>query len=386
MNIGGPTIHAVLLTAGLDGDKFSTLLVTGRVGENEGDMSYLTAENAIEPVGISELQREPSIAKDAAAFYKLYRFLKNERPDIVHTHMAKAGAIGRLAARIAGVPVVVHTFHGHTFHSYFNPLKTGIFIFIERLLARITDKIIVISELQKREVKQYLRPGGNNKITLIPLGFKLDMFLENRRDGGVGRLRERFNISKNAIIVGIIGRLAAIKNHTMFLSAAKEIKRKNKGKDIKFLIVGDGGEKDGLKAFSDRLGIGGDVIFTGWLKDMPALYSAVDIVALTSLNEGTPVSLIEALAGAKPVVAADAGGVRDVVEDGKSGFIVPSGDISAFSEAVSALINDEGKRKAFGLHGREFVRKMYSARRLIGDIERLYITEFRKHYAKRGNK
>jgi len=285
MNIGGPTIHAVLLTAGLDGDKFSTILVTGRVGENEGDMSYLTAENAIEPVGISELQREPSIAKDAAAFYKLYRFLKNERPDIVHTHMAKAGAIGRLAARIAGVPVVVHTFHGHTFHSYFNPLKTGIFIFIERLLARITDKIIVISELQKREVKQYLRPGGNNKITLIPLGFKLDMFLENRRDGGVGRLRERFNISKNAIIVGIIGRLAAIKNHTMFLSAAKEIKRKNKGKDIKFLIVGGGGEKDRLKAFSDRLGIGGDVIFTGWLKDMPALYSAVDIVALTSRRQ-----------------------------------------------------------------------------------------------------
>lgn len=378
MNIGGPAIHAVLLSAGLDSERFSSLLVTGVVGRGEGDMSYLATENGIEPLVISELQREPNIVKDIVSFYKLYRFIKKEKPDIAHTHTAKAGAIGRLAAKLSGVPVIIHTFHGHTFHSYFSPFKTKIFLLIEKTLTRITDKIVVIGKRQSEEIKRYLYLNRDDKLALIPLGFDLSRFLKSDEEEEKDKLREELNIPVEAMVIGIIGRLTAVKNHRMFLETAREIKKKNADKMIKFVIVGNGELKEELMALSDKLGIKDDAVFTDWRKDMNLVYRALDIVVLTSLNEGTPVSLIEGLASAKAVVATDVGGVHDVVENGKSGFVVPMNDVEAFSEAVSILMNDGEKRKRFGLYGRDFVKDRYSKDKLIDAIENLYCKELQK--------
>ena len=371
MNIGGPAIQAVLLTAGLNKERFDSILIAGSVSEKEGDMNYLASENGIEPLSVPELRRELNLLNDIISFYKIYKFIKREKPNIVHTHTAKAGTIGRLAAKLAGTSLIVHTFHGHIFHGYFSPLKTKFFLLIERMLANITDKIIVISEKQKSEIKRYLHLDSENKLALIPLGFNLVEFLE---DDKADTVRTELNIPREALVIGIVGRLTAVKNHKMFLAVAKEIK-KIPEKIVKFVIVGDGELKDELVLLSKELGIQRDVIFTGWKKELASLYRAIDIIGLTSLNEGTPVSLIEALASARPVVATDVGGVRDVVEDGKSGFIVPANDIGAFSEAVISLLNDKDKRERFGLYGRGAVKDKHSRNKLIKAIENLYDKE-----------
>jgi glycosyltransferase involved in cell wall biosynthesis len=376
MNVGGPAIQAALLSAGLEGDKFSCTLITGQVRPNESDMSYLARELGVESLVIPELHKGSNIIDDLISFCKLYKFLKKEKPDIVHTHGAKAGALGRLAARLTGVPVIIHTFHGHMFRSYYNWLKTKYFLLVERLLARITDKIIVISESQKGEIKRYLNLKDDNKLPLVLLGFELDRFLKINK--GEDKLRQKESIPQEAIVVGTAGRLTAIKNYEMFIKAAKEIKKRSNDKIIKFLIVGGGELKNKLTALSSKLGIQKDVIFAGWRKDMDSVYTAMDIVVLTSLNEGTPVSLIEALASAKPVVATDVGGVREVVENGKSGFVVPSNDINAFSEATSILINDKKKRYEFGLYGRDFVKERHSKDKLIKAIDNLYCDQLQK--------
>jgi len=378
MNIGGPARQAILLSAGLNKNRFLSLLVSGTLGRNEGDMSYLAQENGIEPLVIPELQREVHIIGDIISFYKLFRLIKKEKPDVVHTHTAKAGTIGRLAARFAGVPVIIHTFHGHIFHSYFSSFKTSLFLLIEKALAKITDDIVVISERQNGEIKRYLNLNGKEKTILIPLGFDLNRFLNDFEKDKSYSLRRELGIPKDAILIGTVGRLTAVKNYRMFLEVAKEIKKRDYGKIIKFLVVGDGELKKELIALSNRLGIQDDIIFTGWRKDIDSLYRALDIVTLTSLNEGTPVSLIEALASAKAVVATDVGGVSEVVENGKSGFVVPLNDINAFSEAVLTLINDEERRKRFGIYGREFVKSRYSKDKLISAIENLYEKELQR--------
>lgn len=377
MNIGGPAIQAALLSAGLNKEKFSSLLMTGSVGKAEGDMSYLAAESGVEPFVLSSLQRELNLWKDIESFFKIYNFITRERPDIVHTHMAKAGAIGRLAAKLAGTPVIIHTYHGHIFHSYFSSARSRLFLLIEKILAAITDRIISISEKQKSEIGEYLNLN-DGKFEIIPLGFDLAKFLADENKDAAHRLKEELKIPEDAIVIGTVGRLTAVKNQRMFIEAASNLKKRFQDKKIIFLIVGDGELREALITFSNSLGLYKDVIFAGWRKDMDSVYSAMDIVGLTSLNEGTPVALIEALANAKPVVATDVGGVRDVLEDGKSALVVPKGDVAAFTEAVSKLIEDKEKRDEFSRFGRNFIREKYSKDKLIKSIENLYIEELRR--------
>jgi len=381
MNIGGPARQAVLLSSELGKKDFDCVLLTGSLPSNEGDMSYLTKESGVEPLVISEIGREISFLNDLSGLFNVYNVIKKEKPHIVHTHTAKAGTIGRLAAKMAGVPVIIHTFHGHVFHSYFNSLKTKFFLAVERLLTSMTDKIVVISEKQKNEIKYYLGLKSDAKLALIPLGFDLRKFLTDKDEN---TLREKLDIPKDTLVIGIVGRLTAIKNHKMFLEAAREIKRRNEGRAIKFLICGDGELKGDLTKLSADLGLQDDVMFTGWRKDIDALYRIMDIAALTSLNEGTPVSIIEALASAKPAVVTDVGGIRDIVEDGKSGFIVPSGDIRAFTEAMTVLINDKDKREKFGIYGREYICRKHSKERLINSIQDLYYSELARKKIKIG--
>lgn len=370
LNIGGPAIHTVLLSSELNKRGYKDILVCGKVNDSEGDMMYLAGENNVAPVIISDLGREISPVKDFKSFVSLFSLMKREKPDIVHTHTAKAGTLGRLAAICAGVPIKVHTFHGHVFDGYFNPMKARVFLAIEKFLALFTDRVITVSELVKDEIVNKLKVTKDSKCMVVPLGFELDKFLECEKNKGV--FRKELNVSAGTLLIGIIGRLVPIKNHGMFLAAAKNIIDKNKDADIKFVIIGDGECASGLKERVRQSGLDKNVIFTGWKRDLASIYADLDVVALTSLNEGTPVSIIEALACARPVIATDVGGVKDIITHGENGYLTKSNDAKDFSDKLSDLLKDKEKRALFGANGRESVRMRYSKERLVSDIESLY--------------
>ena len=368
LNIGGPAIHTILLTAGLDKTQFESILVTGVVSEGEGDMSYLASKYGVKPIVIPELGREIGWKNDLTALYKLFRLIRTEKPEIVHTHTAKAGTLGRIAAILSGAHYKIHTFHGHVLHSYFGTFKTNIFILIERLLARFTDKIIVISPLQYSELCHQIKVAPPEKFAIIPLGFDLTQFFN--AEVHCGKLRSELHISEDTLLVGIVGRLTAIKNHALFLRSAARVLEKVA--NVRFLIVGDGELAVELKELSNDLQIQENVIFLGWRDDMPVIYADLDLVALTSLNEGTPVSLIEAMASGKAVVATAVGGVPDIVFDGQTGILVPSGDEEKLSAAIIDLLEDAEKRRHFGKRGREFVKGKFTKERLFADMAKLY--------------
>ncbi len=365
LNIGGPARNAVLLTEGLNDIGYETVLVCGEVDKDEGDMGYLAKEKGIEPVVVPELGRELSFWNDWRAFWKLYWIICKEKPDIIHTHTAKAGALGRLAALLYKLTSssckVIHTFHGHVLHSYFGIFKSKIFLWIERILARFTDKIIVVSEALKNELVERYKIASEEKFCIVPLGLELDGLLDLELPVQPRRL--------NAVHIGIVGRLVPVKNHKMLFKVAERICLNN---NIKFIVIGDGEMREELERYIEELGISDVVEFRGWIRDLCEIYKRLDIVALTSLNEGTPVSLIEAMAAGRPVVATRVGGVPDVVEDGKSGYLVESGDIEEFSDRLSELIADSEKRRCFGEYGRVSVRDRFSKERLIKDMEGLY--------------
>jgi len=377
LNVGGPAIHTVLLSSELEKRGYKNILVCGRVSDSEGDMTYLARDNNVAPVIIPDLGREISLIKDIKAFIAIFLLLRREKPDIVHTHTAKAGALGRLAAFCAGVPVKVHTFHGHVFDGYFNPVRVKAFLAIERILALFTDRVIAISPRIKDEIVNTLKVVKASKCVVVSLGFDLDKFLtcEEKR----GAFRKELGIPQGILLIGIVGRLVPIKNHTMFLDVAKKIIDKKSGVHIKFVIIGDGERAGDLKKYVQEKGLKDDVIFTGWKKDLASVYADLDVVALTSQNEGTPVSLIEAMACAKPVVSTDVGGVSDVITHGENGFLVGSGDVESFSDKVADLLMDREKRALFGTRGRDAVKVRYSKDRLVNDIDALYVNCLKKH-------
>ena len=373
LNIGGPAIHTILLTAGLDTHYYDSFLITGTVEKGEGDMSYLAKEKAVRPIIIPELGRTLSIRKDLVAFWKLFLLIKKERPDIIHTHTAKAGALGRSAGLLFKLIshlnltsynlILIHTFHGHVLHSYFGRIKNSFFTSVERLLAMFTDKIIAVSESVRKEILD-LKIVSPKKILTIPLGLELERFF-NIEDITFGKEDYRK--------VGIIGRLVPIKNQQMFLEVAKKIKDtpgfKNK---VKFYVVGDGPLRKELECYAESLGIKQDVNFTGWIKNLRAIYSELDIVALTSLNEGTPVALIEAQSAARPCVATCVGGVPNVIENGRSGILVPSFDVNGFTNALLQLLNNPDMAISMGRYGRKKIKTKFNEKRLFRDIMHLY--------------
>jgi len=368
LNIGGPAIHTVLLTAGLDPARFQSLLVCGVVGPSEGDMLDFATARGVSPVIVPALGREIHLEQDGQAFLQLFKLFRRERPQVVHTHTAKAGLVGRLAARLAGVPVVVHTFHGHVFHGYFGPLKTRFFIFLERFLARLSDGIVTVSQGQRRELAAY-SIAPLDKIRVVPLGFDLTPFLTATAEDGAD-WRRRVGLPEDALLVGIVGRLTGVKNHRLFLEMARRVALAVP--DVWFVVVGDGELRVELEARAQELGLAERVRFTGWVRQMASVYAALDVVALTSLNEGTPVTLIEGLAAGRPVVSTAVGGVPDIVADGETGLLVPTGDADALAEAVVGLLRDPARRRVMGQAGRESVRGRFAVERLIGDVERLY--------------
>lgn len=368
LNIGGPALHAALLDEGLEQAGVQSLLVAGKVAAGEGDMSYLFSNPEKTLLTLPQLKREIAPFADIVCLWKLFRMMRRERPDIVHTHMAKAGALGRLAATFSGVPVKVHTFHGHVFDGYFGPLTTRCFLTIERFLAKRSNCLIAVSDHVRQEICQRFHIDSLDRVRIVPLGLDLEPFL--RLNGGNGRLRKELGVSPQTRLVGIVGRLAPIKNHSFFLEIA-EVLIKRHG-DLHFVIVGGGEQEDALKRLVREKALSRRVTFLGWRRDLTDIYSDLDLAVLTSCNEGTPVSLIEAMAAGKPVVATRVGGVPDVVQEGVTGYTVASGDLSAFVEKVERLLDRPDLRQAMGKEGRQWVKERFSKERLLQRMRALY--------------
>jgi glycosyltransferase involved in cell wall biosynthesis len=395
LNVGGPARHVVWLADGMKSAGYDTLLVAGVVPSGEDDMSYVAAAAGIAPVIIPDMSREISL-KDALTTWKLFRLMRRERPVIVHTHTAKAGTVGRIAglmyrwltpAALIGKPRAcrfVHTYHGHVFHSYYGPMKTRLFLGIERLLARLaTDRIIVVSEQQRREINEEFRVGRPEQFAVIPLGIDTSAFADwqKRRP----RLRAELKVSESEVLIGIVGRLTEVKNHALFLRAAAMCRTLVDSRRLRFVIIGDGKLRQKLEAQAKSLGLTEDVLFLGTRSDPENFYPALDIVALTSVNEGTPLTLIEAMANARPVIATEVGGVVDLLgpivspADAESryaicerGLLAKSEDSEALARGLARLTEDESLRARLSARGRDFVLRNYARERLLADMTQLY--------------
>ena len=370
-NIGGPTYNATFLTAFL-GDGYSTKLLGGLPDIGESDSLYIVEKYGVQPVLIKEMVRLPNLKSDREAYKKLKEIIREFKPDIVHTHASKAGALGRRAARACHVPIVVHTFHGHVFHSYFGRIKTEIFKTIERRLAKKTDAIVAISDIQKRELSDIHRICKADKIHVIPLGFDLQQF-NDKKETERENTRLHYGIEEDEVAIAIIGRLAPIKDHSYFLDVIEAVLCKT-DKRIKCFIVGDGPERERIEERVQLLNnlFANNIVLTSWITDIGTFNAGMDIVCLTSKNEGTPVSLIEAQAGSVVVVTTDVGGVRDVVKDGETGYIVPRHDKKSFIEKVLELVENEKKRSIMSQNGWNFVRDKFHYLTLVKNMDQLY--------------
>lgn len=370
LNIGGPAIQAVMLSDRLRAHGFDTLLVYGRLSPGEGDMSYLLDGRDLRSAFVPTLQRSISPALDGRALFAVHKLLADFKPEIVHTHTAKAGTIGRLAAiryaRARGTIVPkVHTYHGHVLEGYFR--FAAAFVAIERALARATDRLIGVSPHVAAELARDYRIGRPDQWQVVPLGFDLSPFLTITDEQ---RANARRDLQAGARTVTIVGRLTAIKQHDLFLRAAAEIRRT--GRSVIFQVVGDGERRAELQALADSLGIADAVRFLGWRRDLATIYAATDVCVLTSRNEGTPVALIEALAAGIPVVSTDVGGVKDVVTDATLGRLAPDGDVEMLARLVMESFADDAARPDRVEARRASVVARYGIDRLTSDVATLY--------------
>ncbi|MEP7149554.1 MAG: glycosyltransferase [Acidobacteriota bacterium] len=389
LNVGGPARHVVWLTETLNDDEFQTTLIAGTVPKGEESMNYIAEQYGVIPIFIEEMSRELS-PKDLISLFKLLREIRRQKPDIIHTHTAKAGTVGRIAALLYNIAAprtrkarVVHTFHGHVFHSYYGKLKTGVFIAIEKFLARFaTDKIVVISPQQFHEIHEEVGIGRRDQFEIIPLGIDLDAFSDP--DEKRHAFREACRVKSDDVLVGFVGRLTEIKDVSLYLQVAARVREKAGSGKLRFVVVGDGHLGPGLEAEAKELGIGDSMLFLGNRTDIDHVYAGLDIVALTSRNEGTPLSLIEAMAARRPVIATVVGGVRDLLGDRmqeKDGFMIYDRGVGIggrspdeYARGLIYLAENERLRESIAEKGRAFVEAEYSRERLAHNIAQLYRT------------
>lgn len=389
LNLGGPTFIAAYLTKFLR-PEFDTMLISGMIDETEESSEFITRSIGLEPVYISEMYREINIVKDRKAYREIKKIIKEFKPDVVHTHAAKAGALGRMAAAEMKVPVILHTFHGHVFHSYFSPLKTRVFLEIERYLARQSTRIIAISERQKKELGLIYKVAPMDKIEVVPLGFDLSPFTEDQSHKRK-LFRKEYNLDDDEIAISIVGRLVPIKNHNLFIDAIK-ILLENTSKKVRAFIVGDGEDRRSIEAYATQQNIDwvdytvekrkAPLTFTSWRKDIDVVNAGSDIVALTSNNEGTPVSLIEAQAAGKPIVTTRVGGISDVVIPNKTAFVSPKGNANKFARNLLFLVEDDQTRTEMSHQGVAFVQGKFSYERLVKDTSGLYLRLLQEAHVK----
>jgi glycosyltransferase involved in cell wall biosynthesis len=370
LNMGGPALHVAYLTEGLAERGYETTLVAGSLARGEESMQFVADRHGVRVHPISELHREISLLRDVTATVRLAQLIRRERPQIVHTHTAKAGALGRIAAVLAGNPrpLVVHTFHGHVLRGYFGPVRTALFRLVETVLARVTDVLIAVGP-QVRDDLVELGVAPAEKFEVIRLGIALD---ERTSLDGDARTQARklLGVPDDRFVVGWIGRITGIKRPHDVLVTFKKLR--DRGVDASLCLVGDGPNRDAVERHAHELGIARHCLYLGYQDDVSGWYALLDAFLLTSANEGTPVTAIEALAARKPVVSTAVGGVPDVVHDGVDGFLTPAGDTDALAERLQRLARDPELRARMGAAGRERVLEQYAVERLVDDVDRLY--------------
>jgi glycosyltransferase involved in cell wall biosynthesis len=370
--MGGPALHVAYLSDGLRDRGYDTTLVAGSLALGEESMAVVAERLGVPIVTIPELHREISPLLDLRAAYRLADLIREVRPQILHTHTAKAGTIGRLAARLlgdAGPPIVVHTFHGHVLRGYFDPVRSTAFRLLERWLARRTTALIAVSP-EVRDDLVSLGVAPREKFTVVRLGIELDERVGSDSDGPRADTRRALGIPADRFVVGWIGRMTGVKRTDDVLLAVRALRER--GVDTVLCMVGDGPDRDAVERRAHQLGIVRDSLFLGYQEEVASYYAAFDALILPSANEGTPVSAIEALGGGRPVVATRVGGVPDVVRDGIDGFLVEPGDVDAMAERLSALAADPPLRHRMGEAGRASVHERYSVERLLNDVDALY--------------
>jgi glycosyltransferase involved in cell wall biosynthesis len=372
-NIGGPTYNAAYLSKYLP-DAYETVLVGGSPQPHEAHSGYILDQLSMPYREIPEMGRSIKLLDDWRAFRKICRLIREFKPDIVHTHAAKAGALGRIAARYCGVPIIIHTYHGHVFDGYFSGIKSFLVKSIERMLGKISTAIVAISPLQLEQISAKHRIIPSRKMHVIPLGFDLDRF-SNKQEEKRQLFRSQYQLKPEEVAIGIIGRLTAIKQHELFLSSFALTAAEHAS--VRAFVIGDGERMDELKKLWQQIAMEhhlaeSRLVFTSWIKEVDTALAGLDIVAMTSINEGTPVSLIEAQAAGKPVVTTNVGGVADCVDDMRSGIIVSNQSPENFAAAMNRLIANPNERQAMGRLGHAFVRERFSYQRLIQDMDTLY--------------
>lgn len=373
LNIGGPSLHVIHLSAGLTDRGFETRLIVGQSEKHEGDFLDLARARGVNLTVLPELGRAIRPLDDVRALFKLYRLMRRERPAIVHTHTAKAGALGRVAARLARVPILVHTYHGHVLSGYFQPLANALFRGAELALAPGTQALLTVSESVKEDlVRLGVAPAG--RVRVLPLGLDLQPLAGSLPRGA---LRKEAGWASDARVVGIVGRLVRIKDVDTFIDAVVRVARV-KG-EVRFAVVGDGEERTRLQPRATSA-LGDRIHFFGWRKDMAAVFGDLDLVVNTSLNEGTPVALIEALAAGRPVVATAVGGTPDLLEGGRFGALVPAGSAERIALAITAVLESPEVALNMAAEGQTTVLRRYSVERLLNDMAALYRELLTQHH------
>jgi len=371
LNMGGPALHVAYLTRGLDQRGYQTTLAAGSLARGESSMAFVAEELGVQVHAVPQLHREVSPVLDPISVARIARLIREVRPHILHTHTAKAGAVGRTAAVLAGEarpPIVVHTFHGHVLRGYFDPARTAVYREVERSLARVTTRLVAVSpEVRDDLVELGVAPA--DRFSVIRLGIDLDRrIVEGTSEGS--ELRGVFGLPEEAFVVGWIGRMTTIKHLPDVVAAVARLRER--GVDARLCLVGDGPDREAVEKQAHELGIARSTLFLGYQRDIAPYYRLFDVLLLPSGNEGTPVVAIESLAAGTPVVATRVGGVPDVVSDGVDGLLARVGDVDGLVDALERLAHDPALREEMGRAGRERTLPRYRVERLVDDVDELY--------------
>jgi len=364
ISVGGAAIHVVNISYGMRED-FDSILVSGQIEPYESDMSYYAQQYDIPIVNIKDMKREISWLSDIKAFFQLISLLKKEKPDIVNTHLAKAGALGRLTAYLAGVKKIYHTFHGNYYNGNFSKTKVRFFLFIERLLARISTKIIVLSEKEKQDLVD-LGIAKADKFEVIRLGFDFTNFVATPEDNG--RFREQFHIPKDALVIALVGRITFQKNPALFVKIAQRFADKN----VYFPLIGDGDLKDEMQKEIDRLGLQKKVIITGFIRDLKSVYADIDVVLVSSFFEGTCMVLVEGMANGKIVLSTNVGGISDYLVNEVNGFLVSEPTVECFVEKINDIIEQKIDKKTISENAKSTALDIFALERLVVEMRELF--------------
>jgi glycosyltransferase involved in cell wall biosynthesis len=370
LNMGGPAHQAAVLSGRrLDPERFQTLLVHGRLAKGEESMAYMAEHEGARTLFLPSMGQPVLPHRDLRALAALRRLIARFRPHVVHTHTAKAGFLGRQAALLQRrrPPVIVHTYHGHVLEGYFGPTKSAVFRSLERRLARSSDALIGVSEATVGDLVR-LGVAGRERFRVIPLGLDLSPYEQGYEQQGA-ELRHRLGLGADDVLVTFVGRIVPIKRLSVLIRALAMAR--GQGAPLQLAIVGDGPERPQLEALARELGVSAAVHFLGYRSDLPTVFAAAEIAALSSDNEGTPVSLIEAGAAGLPAVATHVGGVGEVVGP-DAALLVPRGDDRAMGRSLARLAADPSLRARMGAAARHGALGRYRADRLISDIEGLY--------------